>query len=46
MGYTHSLKKNTLTESSEIDDDAYKRYVGDNLRRKKRNLKTLIKPVL
>jgi len=35
MGYTHSLTTHTLTESSEIDDDAYQRYVGDNLRREK-----------
>jgi hypothetical protein len=45
MLYTHSLKTHTLTESSEIDDDdddAYQRYVGDNLSREKRNLRTLI----
>jgi hypothetical protein len=35
MGYTHSLKTHKLTESSEIDDDADQRYVGDNLRREK-----------
>jgi hypothetical protein len=35
MDCIHSLKTYTLTESSEIDDDAYPRYVGDNLRREK-----------
>ena len=37
MGSTHSLKTHTLTESSEIDDDAYQRYVGNNLRREKKS---------